>query len=241
MPDHPLAGYDRCSLIFEGGSGMNTTDKGYKGMAMEGLVAAWYAKMTQKDDQRHVVAAREMCQHIPAGSRVLEIAPGPGYFAVELARLGDYEVTGIDISQSFVKIAQEHAARAGVQVDFRLGNASALPFGEASFDFMICQAAFKNFSQPVQALAEMHRVLRAGGKALIIDLRRDASSEAIEQGVREMKVGKLNQYAIRWTFRNMLLKRAYSKDDMVDMVAQTPFQTCRVEDDGIGFRVWLEK
>ena len=49
-----------------------------------------------------------------------------------------------------------------------------------SFDLIICRAAFKNFSEPLQALHEMHRVLKPGGKALIMDLRRDASLEDIK-------------------------------------------------------------
>ena len=76
---------------------MNNT-KGYKGMAMEGPIASWYAKITQKDLQRHKLMAGQLAGKIPAGSRVLEIAPGPGYFAIELARLGDYQITGLDIS-----------------------------------------------------------------------------------------------------------------------------------------------
>ena len=58
----------------------------------------------------------------------------------------------------------------------------ALPFPSETFDFAVCRAAFKNFSDPVGALAEMHRVLRPGGTALIIDLRNDASDEAIDTG-----------------------------------------------------------
>jgi SAM-dependent methyltransferase len=57
-------------------------------------------------------------------------------------------VTTLDISQSFVKIAQENAKRAGVAVDVRQGNAAAMPFADASFDYVVCMAAFKNFVPP---------------------------------------------------------------------------------------------
>ena len=43
------------------------------------------------------------------------------------------------------------------------------------FDFLLCRAAFKNFGQPVRALQEMCRVLKPGGRGLIIDLRHGAS------------------------------------------------------------------
>jgi ubiquinone/menaquinone biosynthesis C-methylase UbiE len=220
---------------------MSPKDKGYKGMAMEGPIAAWYARTTQKDSQRHAGLAQELVQMIPPGGRVLEVAPGPGYLSIALARLGLFRVNGLDISQSFVEIARKNAAQAGVTVDFQQGNASEMPFDGAAFDFIVCQAAFKNFSQPVQAIAEMHRVLEPGGTALIIDLRRDAPLEAVDQGVASMGVGRLNRAIVRWTFHNMLLKRAYRKDEIERFIAQTPFQRWEIEDEGIGFRAWLRK
>jgi len=58
-----------------------------------------------------------------------------------------------------------------------------MPFADNSFDFVLCRAAFKNFTEPLRALTEMHRVLDFGGRAMIIDLRRDASMESIERAV----------------------------------------------------------
>ncbi len=51
-----------------------------------------------------------------------------------------------------------------------------MPFESETFDFLLCRAAFKNFTEPLQALREMCRVLKPGGRALIIDLRRDTST-----------------------------------------------------------------
>lgn len=217
-----------------------TTTKAYKGLAMEGPIASWYAKLTLNDLKRHQSMAAEMVQKIPAGGRVLEIAPGPGYFCLELAKLGQYRITGLDISQSFVEIARKNAERTGAKVDFRQGNAAEMPFENASFDFLFCQAAFKNFSQPVKAIAEMHRVLRPNGVAVIVDLRRDASRAGIEQEIKGMGLGPINALMTRWTFKAMLLKSAYTVDEMKAMVAQTPFGTCKIEVDRIGFHVWMK-
>jgi len=129
--------------------------KAYKGITMEGPIATWYAGTTLKDLNRHKLRAEQLSKAIPSGSRVLEIAPGPGYFCIELAKLGDYEITGLDISKSFVEIARTNAAAANVKVDFRQGNASDMPFANETFDLTFCQAAFKNFTQPVRAIAEM--------------------------------------------------------------------------------------
>jgi len=218
-----------------------TTTKAYKGLPMEGMIAAWYAKTTLKDLKRHKLMAKQLVEKIPAHGKVLEIAPGPGYFCIELAKLGDYQITGLDISKSFVEIARRNAAEKGLKIDFREGNASAMPFEDHTFDFTFCQAAFKNFSEPVKAIAEMYRVLRPGGVSVIADLRRDASAKEIDREVRGMGLGRVNQFLVRWTFDQMLLKSAYSVDEMKTMVAQTPFGKCKLTADGIGLQVVLEK
>ena len=215
--------------------------KAYKGLPMEGVIATWYAITTRKDLKRHKGMAQQLAEKIPANGSVLEIAPGPGYFCIELAKLGDYQITGLDISRSFVEIARRNAAEAGLKIDFREGNASAMPFPDNTFDFTFCQAAFKNFSEPVRAITEMHRVLRPGGISVISDLRRDASASEIEREIEGMGIGPVNRFIVGWTFRNMLLKGAYSVDDMQAMVKQTPFRQCRIDLDGIGFQVWLGK
>jgi ubiquinone/menaquinone biosynthesis C-methylase UbiE len=218
-----------------------TTTKAYKGFPMEGFIATWYAKTTLKDMKRHKGMAKQFAEKIPASGNVLDIAPGPGYFCIELAKLGKFQITGLDISQSFVEIARKNAAEAGVKIDFRQGNASAMPFEANTFDFTLCQAAFKNFSEPVRAIAEMYRVLRPGGFSVISDLRRDASAAEIEREIQGMGLGPINQFLVRWTFKNMLLKSAYSVDEMRSMVAQTPFGGCEIKVDGVGFQVRLEK
>jgi ubiquinone/menaquinone biosynthesis C-methylase UbiE len=93
--------------------------KAYKGWAMEGLIARWYARNTGKGIEQFRKEAREVAQRLPGGGAVLEVAPGPGFLAVELARLDPYRIVGLDISKSFVRMATENAARAGVEVTFR--------------------------------------------------------------------------------------------------------------------------
>ncbi len=215
--------------------------KAYKGLPMEGIIATWYAKNTFKDLKRHKGMAAAFAPKIPKGGSVLEIAPGPGFFCIELAKLGNFRITGLDISKTFVEIATKNASEAGLMIDFRQGNASNLPFDDETFDFTFCQAAFKNFSEPVRAIAEMHRVLRPKGVAVIVDLRRDASLEEIEQEIKGMGIGRLDEIFTRWTFKQMLLKSAYSISEMESMISQTPFGKGKIEVSGIGFQAWLEK
>src|SRR6266508_4690474 len=147
--------------------------KAYKGIGMDGMIAKWYAANTRKSIEDYKALARRVAEELSPESRVLEIAPGPGYFAIELAKLGAYRITGIDISKTFVEIARRNDAEAGVEVDFEPEDAANIPFENETFDFLLCRAAFKNFAEPLRALNEMHRVLKGGGRGLIIDLRRD--------------------------------------------------------------------
>lgn len=121
------------------------SEKAYKGFGMEGFTAKWYASLTLRSLDEFKALARRTSDQVPPGSQVLEIAPGPGYFAIELAKLGGYQISGLDISHTFVEIARGNAAKAGVHVDFQQGNAASMPFGGKSFDFLLCRAAFIEF------------------------------------------------------------------------------------------------
>src|SRR5947199_255270 len=126
-------------------SSMRVPRKGYKGLGMEGPIARWYARITGGRAQEFRDTARWLAGPLSPGASVLEVAPGPGYVAIELARLGPYRVVGLDISKSFVTMAAENARKQGVAVEFRQGDAAEMPFDSESFDLVFCQAAFKNF------------------------------------------------------------------------------------------------
>lgn len=215
--------------------------KPYKGLGMEGGIARWYASLTKKSLDDFKKDARRMAERIPPHGKVLELAPGPGYFSIELAKLSQVEVTGLDISKTFVEVAKSNAAQAGVQVDFRRGNASDIPFAAEAFDFIFCRAAFKNFAQPVRALREMYRVLKPGGQAVIVDLRRDASRESINQTVKSLGLSPISSAITRLTFRFMLLKRAYTAREFESMILKTDFLAAEIEENLIGLEVTLKK
>ena len=220
---------------------MTAATKGYKGMGMNGAIARWYAKSTANAMKDYIAEARRVAGLVAPGARVLEVAPGPGYFSIELAKLGDYRVTGLDISKSMVEIAQRNAASAGVTVEFRQGNAAAMPFDADQFDFLFCRAAFKNFSQPVRALEEMYRVLKPGGCGLIGDLRRDASPDGIRKAVSDLGMTGFDAWFTRMAFRFVLTRRAYLKPEFERMLAQTQFRSTRIEPREIGMEIWMEK
>jgi ubiquinone/menaquinone biosynthesis C-methylase UbiE len=214
----------------------------FKGPEMEGMVAHWYAKLRRSGNQieEYRKQAAELTESLPVDAKVLEVAPGPGYLAIEMARLGRVHVTGLDISRTFVQIASENARKAGVSVDFRQGDAAVMPFEAESFDLIVCQAAFKNFMQPASALDEMHRVLRSGGTAVIQDMSSDASHTDIDEEVRKMELGWLSTFTTKATLE-MLRRRAYSPARFERLAAASPFRTSEMRTHGIGLEVRLTK
>ncbi|HVU13636.1 MAG TPA: class I SAM-dependent methyltransferase [Phototrophicaceae bacterium] len=215
--------------------------KGYKGMAMEGMIATWYARITQNDVADRADVIRTIRQNVPDGGSVLEVAPGPGYLSIELAKTGNFKITGLDISQKFVEIAQEKARAAGVSVDFRQGNASAMSLESDQFDFIVCRAAFKNFSDPVGALNEMYRVLKPGGIALIIDLRPDFSPIEVDTYVKTMRLSPVSAFMTKLTFQTTLKKTAHPRQELNAFAAQSRFGKCQIQESSMSYLVWLRK
>lgn len=214
--------------------------KAYRGMGMEGGIARWYDRTTRKDMPEFQALAARIAALLPARAAVLEVAPGPGFLSIELARRG-FEVCAVDISQTFVDLARRNSDAAAVSVRFEVGDASALPIPEASQDFVVCRAAFKNFAKPVEALCEMRRVLRPGGSVLLIDMRRDVSLPQLRRYVDGLGVSWLNRVFMMAVFRAMLIKRAYPIEEIRRMTAQAGWTDPRIDLSPLGFEAWTKK
>jgi ubiquinone/menaquinone biosynthesis C-methylase UbiE len=209
---------------------------------MEGALARWYARQRGTDSQmeEYRTQAARLTDGLADGAAVLEVAPGPGYLAIEIARPGRFRVTGLDISRTFVQIATEYARRAGVGVEFHRGDVASMPFPEESFDLVVCQAAFKNFARPVVALNEMHRVLRTGATAVIQDLSREATRSDIDAEVARMRLTRLNAVMTRSAL-SMLRCRALSRARLERVAADSAFRTCDIHGDGVSIEMRLTK
>jgi ubiquinone/menaquinone biosynthesis C-methylase UbiE len=102
-----------------------------------------------------------------ASGKTLEVAVGT---ALNLRYYPeDIQLTGLDLSPEMLAIARRRAAEAGRDIELREGDAHALPFAEDSFDTVVCTYSLCNIPDPQVAVNEMKRVLKPGGKLILVD------------------------------------------------------------------------
>ncbi|MGE0870422.1 MAG: class I SAM-dependent methyltransferase [Kofleriaceae bacterium] len=103
------------------------------------------------------------------GQRALDIACGTGIVTRQLAAAvgGAGRVVGVDLSANMLAVAREVAARSGVAIEWREGNALALDLPDAAFDLVVCQQGLQFFPDRAAAVREMRRVLTPGGRAVL--------------------------------------------------------------------------
>ncbi|MBA4602001.1 class I SAM-dependent methyltransferase [Thermoactinomyces mirandus] len=212
-----------------------------KDVGIYGLAAKWYDRNSRKSRLAEMREyADEVAAHVGKNANILEVAPGPGYLAIELARKG-FNVTGVEISPDFVKIEKANAKEANVSVDFKEGNASKLPCDDNFFDFIVCSAAFKNFKDPVQALNEMYRVLKQGGTSLIIDMNYESTAEDMENEIKKTGMKGFDKYFVKFAFKTFLKQGAYTKSGFEKLIKETHFKEYEIKQEGISLYVYLYK
>ncbi|MGN6275604.1 MAG: class I SAM-dependent methyltransferase [Solirubrobacterales bacterium] len=119
----------------------------------------------------------------------LEVACGPAVISRALAaKVG--RVRGIDLTPAMVEKAREEAAREGIgNVEFSVGDATALEFEDASFDGAVTRFSFHHIPAPQRVLGEMARVVRPGGWVIVSDLLtdEDAAAQAWHQEIERLR------------------------------------------------------
>lgn len=103
-----------------------------------------------------------------AGARVLDVGTGVGATALALAAQGG-RVMALDLTPAMLEKVREQAAARGLALETELGDAAALAHADASFDLVSCRVCAHHFGEARRALGEMARVLRSGGRLLLID------------------------------------------------------------------------
>jgi SAM-dependent methyltransferase len=106
---------------------------------------------------------------IKPGQRVLDAACGPGLLACALAADGA-ELTGLDLTPAMLREAERRSTAQGQKISWIEGDITCLPFADESFDLVCSRYSLHHLLSPAQALAEMIRVCRPGGRVLIADV-----------------------------------------------------------------------
>jgi ubiquinone/menaquinone biosynthesis C-methylase UbiE len=129
--------------------------------------AARYDRQIRRFERAFIPGARDWACAQARGD-VLEVAVGTGrnlpFYGSEVTSL-----TGIDLSPGMVARAQDKGKELGRDADLRVGNAQDLEFAEASFDTVLCTISLCNIPDDRAAIGEMYRVLRPGGRLVLVD------------------------------------------------------------------------
>lgn len=109
---------------------------------------------------------------------ILDVACGPGMVACEFAK-HSYQVTGIDITPAMIEQAAKRQQEQGLSnVSWQVGTATPLPFADNSFSLVLTRYSYHHLLTPAEALAEMIRVCKPGGRVLVADVAIESSKSA---------------------------------------------------------------
>lgn len=115
---------------------------------------------------------KKLTQELSGSSSILDIATGTGEVAIQMAKnLSGVKVTGLDPSAGMLELAKIKIDSPGIsdKISLTQGSAENLPFSDDSFDAVSIAFGIRNTQDPLKSLSEMRRVLRAGGRAGIME------------------------------------------------------------------------
>jgi SAM-dependent methyltransferase len=160
--------------------------------------------------------AADVATLAPPGARVLEVGCGPGHLSIRLARGHGLEVTGLDLDAAMIERARANADRAADALErrpsFLVGDVAALPFADGCLDVVVSTMSMHHWADPTAGLAEIGRVLRPDGRALIWDFRPGAvplhrhTPDPVEPA-KHSPLHLVSATRWRWPWRFSLLER----------------------------------
>ena len=136
--------------------------------------------------------------------RLLETAAGTGLVTVELAYgCPEAEIVATDINEEMLHVAKRRTASLRERMQLRQADAQALPFGDGEFDLVVCQFGIMYTPDKVQANAEARRVLRDGGRYLLVvwdRLERNPAAQGVHEAVAALFPDDPPQFLARTPF-----------------------------------------
>lgn len=158
-----------------------------------------------------------------SGERVLDVGCGTGAFEQRVVDSGaDNEIVGVDLSENMLARARAKLADHS-QISFRQADVHDLPFEDATFDVIVSASTFHYFDAPEQALDEMARVLRSGGRLVVLDWCQD--------------FWMCQMMDVVLGIADPAYQRCFTLDEMRAFIAETPLALRRVERLRVGW-IW---
>ena len=146
----------------------------------------------------------DLAARVPRGGRLLDVGAGPGYLLGDLARARpDLRTWGLDCSPDMMRRARRQQAGCLPGASrWLVADACALPFAAGSFDQVVATFSFHIWPCPVAGLQELRRLLKPGGAAWVVELRREAAAHDLRAFAREtglpFPLVYLGYHLVRW-------------------------------------------
>jgi len=187
-------------------------------------------RFRQADYRR--LAHRAVDLKLPPGAKVLDIGTGPGFVAIEVAKLlqgSDCQVVGMDLSEPMLTLAAENAARAGVNgiLTWREGDVKAMPFPDGEFDLVVSNDSLHHWEDPRPVFNEVARVLKKDGRCVIHDLKR-LQHWWPWMFVKLVSLMIPSDFRIHWWNS---IKSSYTADELRDILVRSQLTDWRIEED----------
>lgn len=191
--------------------------------AIPTLGAIFYNAIIKKLlSKSEIKIALTIIQRIEKGI-LIDIGSGTGFLSIEIAkRAPKLTIYGIDLSKKMVEIAAGHA-RGIKNVQFKLSNATDLPFKDESIDFVVSTGSFHHWQKPVKVFNECYRVLKSDGEGWIYDGCSDLPNEEVNKLIRKYgflrylissRIPKLHGFA--WEEYNTQIKNILDRTKFKD-------------------------
>ena len=217
------------------------TLKQLRSEGIEGYFAikyAEFAKDTPTMQEAYANLADRVAATISEGT-FLEVGPGPAFVSIEIVRcIPRAQIVGLDVSETMISIGRRNVAEAGLseRITFRQGNAVAIPFDDAEFDFVISSGSLHHWSKPVEVFDEIYRVLKLSQPALVYDLRKDAPKQKVDEFSYH-----INSWFMRWGLKHSV-GESYTQQGIEELLSRTHFKKAeRIELDDLGMFIWLRR
>jgi SAM-dependent methyltransferase len=157
--------------------------------------------------------------------RLLEVGCGIGVDSIRLAKRG-FQVTAVDLTENALAVAEQFAARREATVDFRLGNAEGLDFPDESFDAVYSFGVLHHTPDIKGSVAEVHRVLRPGGRAYVMLYHRNSLVNLMHRALRlpyESPRDRKDHCPVVYTFSRSGVRELFRDFASVKVHSEYPF------------------